>query len=101
MNQKLNQNFYRSNFYRSNSYYRSKEQDFRKTYERSTFNDHLIFDRDSRSIKLRFANIMKFDSKKNFAIFFIRRFYHIAEIEEEQVVLRILSMCLCYGTLGP
>ena len=103
VNQKLNQDsyrsdfycqdHYRSNYYRSDFYYRSRKRDSRRAYDRSAYN-HLIYDRNLRSVKLRFADIMKFDSEENFVVFFIRRFYHIAEIEEEQVVLRILFMCL-------
>ena len=52
----------------------------------------------SRVARFRISDVMKFDfndinfTKRSIA-FFIRRFYHIAEIENEKTILRILSMC--------
>ena len=51
-----------------------------------------------RKSKFRIFDIMKFDSSvtnftKRSVAFFIRRFYHIAEIERKKAVLRIFFMC--------
>lgn len=43
---------------------------------------------------LRPADVMMFDPNKQSAAFFIRRFQHIAELEGNDPVLRVLPMCL-------
>jgi hypothetical protein len=47
-----------------------------------------------RPNKLRAHDVMTFDSEEHTAAFFIRRFQHIAEIEGDAAVLRVLLMCL-------
>jgi hypothetical protein len=61
-----------------------------------------FFSQNSRNqirIKLRFTNIMLFNSKKHLIAFFIKRFQHIAELEELDSVLRVLSMCFFESVL--
>jgi hypothetical protein len=61
-----------------------------------------FFSQNSRNqirIKLRFTNIMLFNSKKHSISFFIKRFQHIAKFEELDSVLRVLSMCLFVSVL--
>lgn len=52
--------------------------------------------RDSypRLVRLRVSDIMKFDPAERSVAFFIKRFYHIIEIEGDEAVLQILFMCL-------
>jgi hypothetical protein len=47
-----------------------------------------------RPVKLRPQDVMLFDPEEQSAAFFIRRFQHIAELEDESSVLRVLPMCL-------
>ncbi len=47
-----------------------------------------------KSVRLRSNDVMIFNSKKHFAIFFIRRFQHIAKLEKQKSIFRVLLMCL-------
>jgi hypothetical protein len=61
-----------------------------------------FFSQNSRNqvrTKLRFTNIMLFNSEKHSIAFFIKRFHHIAKLEELDSVLRILSMCFFESVL--
>ena len=49
--------------------------------------------REQRERSLRSQNVMIWNSTKQTINFFIRRFYHIVELENIKVVLRILFMC--------
>jgi hypothetical protein len=46
-----------------------------------------------KSVRLRSSDVMIFNSKKHFAVFFIRRFQHIAKFERQRSILRVLLMC--------
>jgi hypothetical protein len=77
----------------------SLERQYRRSHSESEEYDlsyhRQNLDRDQeRSIKLRSQDVMLFDSKKQSAVFFIRRFHHIVELEGEAAVLRVLLMCL-------
>ena len=52
---------------------------------------------EERPRSLRPSDIMIFDPVKHTVAFFIRRFSHIADIEGERAVLRVLPMCLAEG----
>jgi hypothetical protein len=81
----------------------------RKLLSINNESSHDYFERNSRffsqnsrnqvRIKLRFTNIMLFNSEKHSIAFFIRRFQHIAELEELDSVLRVLSMCFFESVL--
>ena len=62
-------------------------------YERKKSRSRRRFS-DTRRIKFKFSNVMKFNSKNTPVAFFIKRFQHIAEIESENAVFRVLPMCL-------
>ncbi len=46
-----------------------------------------------KSVRLRLNDVVIFNSKKHFAIFFIKRFQHIAKFEKQKSILRVLFMC--------
>jgi hypothetical protein len=61
-----------------------------------------FFSQNSRNqirTKLRFTNIMLFNLKKHSIAFFIKHFQHIAELEEFDSVLRVLSICFFESAL--
>jgi hypothetical protein len=47
-----------------------------------------------KSVRFRSNDVMIFNSKKHFAIFFIKRFQHIAKFEKQKSIFRVLLMCL-------
>ncbi len=46
-----------------------------------------------KSVRFRSSDVMIFNSKKHFAIFFIRSFQHIAKLEKQKSIFRVLLMC--------
>ena len=65
----------------------------------SHYDHHDRFEESSTSIReqrersLRSQNVMIWNSTKQIVDFFIKRFYHIVELENTRVVLRVLFMC--------
>jgi hypothetical protein len=93
----------RKNEFHDLSRRRSRNNDFQKSSrhrERSHYNQEEYDQRQSvarvmkRSVKFRSQDVMLFDFEKQSVAFFIRRFQHIVELEDEFFVLRVLLMCL-------
>ena len=76
-------------------YERQKNSFFRHyKYERNRFRFRRRFPNLRSRTKFWFSNIMDFNSKNTFVVFFIKRFQHITKIENENVVFRVFFMCL-------
>ena len=70
----------------------SRQRFTKRSLQRDILTAFLFFTKERT--RLRSIDIMIFDSNKHTITFFIRRFNHIAKIEDERLVLRILLMCL-------
>jgi hypothetical protein len=57
---------------------------FLKNYKKSKLIKFVCF---------RSNNVMIFNSKKHFAVFFIKRFQQIAKFEKQKSILRVLFIC--------
>ena len=76
-------------------YERQKNSFFRHfKYERNRFRFRRRFSDSRLRTKFKFSDIMDFNSKDIFVVFFISKFQHIAKIESENVVFWIFFMCL-------
>lgn len=92
---------FRQRSYDSNSSFVSKENrrlqfvnlihdyDYESRYFQKNFKEF----ENIKFVRLRFSDVMIFNSKEHFAIFFIKRFQHIAKFEKQKSVLRVLFMC--------
>ncbi len=93
---------FRQRFYDANSTFVFKENrklqfvnlthdyDYESRFLQKNFKDFELI----KSVRLRSSDVMIFNSKKHFAVFFIRRFQHIAKLEKQKSILRVLLMCL-------
>jgi hypothetical protein len=65
------------------------DYDYESRFFQKNFRDFKLI----KFVRLRSSDVMIFNSKKHFAVFFIRRFQHIAKLERQKSILRILFMC--------
>jgi hypothetical protein len=92
---------FRQRFYDANSTFVLRENrklqfvslthdyDYESRFSQKNFKDFEFI----KSVRFCSNDVMIFKSKKHFAIFFIKRFQHIAKLERQKSIFRVLFMC--------